>query len=137
VANFSHAERPHSQYQSTKKCRLEDGSFLNAASDTANLHHKILLKTDTKTIMLRKPGPIVEACHFAGTCYRPFLSAIGDLPFCRLGIAPPGPKVRIAVLILATSSGDSPYARQPQSEANGKSAIRSLRRVGNFRSYST
>jgi hypothetical protein len=49
-----------------------------------------------------------------------FLSAIGDLPFCRLGIAPPGPKVRIAVLILAASSGDSPYARQPQSEANGK-----------------
>jgi hypothetical protein len=35
LVNFSHDERPHSQYQSTKKCRLEDGSILNAAPDTA------------------------------------------------------------------------------------------------------
>ena len=36
--NFSHDERPLSRHQSTKKCRLEDGSIPNAAPDTATFH---------------------------------------------------------------------------------------------------
>jgi hypothetical protein len=46
--------------------------------------------------------------------YRPFLSPIGDLPFCRLGIAPPGPRVRMAVLILATRPRTLPMLASPK-----------------------
>jgi len=53
LGDFSHDERPHSQYQSTKKCRLEDGSILNEAPDTANFSH-------------HKPRAIVLRAHSSG-----------------------------------------------------------------------
>jgi hypothetical protein len=80
VVNFSHDERPHSQYQSTKKCRLEDGSILNAAPDTATFSRHSRFRAARRRRQPRRAIAPPRAVGYSYAAVKIFCDKNGKVP---------------------------------------------------------
>jgi hypothetical protein len=78
--NFSHDERPHSRHQSTKKCRLEDGSILNAAPDTATFSRHSRFRAARRRRQPRRAIAPPRAVGYSYAAVKIFCDKNGKVP---------------------------------------------------------